>query len=113
MTADEIILCADTLRPNTISEETKLHWVSVIEKRILEHMTRFGESDAAVGGATLLLNDSYKDMYVYHVVAMIDLTNQDIAMYNNSCAFFNELFSSWQKKWRREHTPSERKTGGD
>ena len=113
MTADEIIIGADKVRPNIISEDTKLHWVNVLEKRIFEHMTQFGECDVTPDTQSLLLDESYKDLYVYYVVSMIDLTNQDIAMYNNSCAFFNEVFSAWQKKWRREHTPLKRKNGGD
>jgi len=113
MTKDDIIVRANTIRPNTISLDEKEHWVDVIEKDIADHMTQFGESNATPSEDVLLLDERYRDLYVYYVVSMIDLTNQDIAMYNNSCSFFNQLFLSWQKKWRREHTPKNTKNGGD
>ncbi len=112
MTRNDIIASVDITRPNLVSEDTKLHWLEVLEKQIHSHMTQFGESDVSISEETLLLPHEYKDMYVYYVVSMIDLANQDIAMYNNSCAFFNQMFLSWQKKWRRDHMPSQSKTGG-
>ena len=105
MTKEDILFAAESTRPNLVSDETKLHWIYVLEKEILNHMTQFGESDAKLSEEKLLLDEQYKDMYVYYVVSMIDFTNQDIAMYNNSSALFNEMFSSWQKKWRRENIP--------
>ncbi len=105
MTREQILNCVDTLRPNLITESTKLHWIDVLEKQILSHMTQFGETDAKMSEETVLAGEEYLDMYVYYVISMIDLANQDIAMYNNSSSFFNEMFSSWQKKWRREHMP--------
>ena len=75
-------------------------------------MTSFSECDVNVSHDSLLLGEEYLDMYVYYAVSMIDLENQDIAMYNNSCAFFNEMFESWQKKWRRENLPIARRKGG-
>lgn len=111
MTREDIVNTADCVRPNIITHDTKLGWVDVIEKQITEHMTRFNETAQKIHSDELSLGNEYKDMYVYYVVSMIDLTNLDIAMYNNSTAFFNEMFTSWQKKWRREHIPNP--AGGD
>ncbi len=116
MTVEAIIRIADTLRPNTTDADTKLLWISTLEKSIFEHMTRYGEADIKKAKLTpespTLLGDEYAYMYAYYAVAMIDLANQDIAMYNNSSTFFNDMFESWQKKWRREHMPQSDK-GGD
>ena len=109
MTPEDIVNTADKVRPNIVAHDTKLGWVDVIEKQVREHMTRFNETTMENDTEVLSLGSEYKDMYVYYVVSMIDLTNLDIAMYNNSTAFFNEMFTSWQKKWRREHMPN---TGG-
>ena len=109
MTAENIIKSADKIRPNLINEATKLDWLYTIENKVAEHMTRYSQSEADTNELVLqsqmLLPLEYKDIYTYYIVCMIDLTNQDIAMYNNSCAYFNEMFTSWQKKWRREHLP--------
>lgn len=113
MTAKEILTEADITRPNLVQLNRKLDWLYSIEKQIADHMSRYGESDAAADEMTeqteLLLPREHKDIYIYYIVCMTDLANQDIAMYNNSCAYFNELFDSWQKKWRREHLPSPQK----
>ncbi len=105
MTAEDIVNGADKVRPNIVTHDTKLGWVDVIEKQVREHMTRFNETPAKNDTGVLSLGSEYKDMYIYYVVSMIDLSNLDIAMYNNSTAFFNEMFDAWQKKWRREHMP--------
>ena len=113
MTHDEIIKAIDTTRPNTAALAAKKAWITVLESKIHDHMTQFSESDVQISSENLLLGEEYKDMYVYYAVSMIDLENQDIAMYNNSSAFFNQLFTAWQKKWRRENIPVQRKKGGE
>lgn len=109
MTASDVIMTADRVRPNIVEDDDKLRWISVLEKQIIDHMTRYGEcdksSDEIHHSSVLSLGEEYKDMYIYYVVSMIDLANQDIAMYNNSCSFFNEMFDAWQKKWRRQNLP--------
>ena len=105
MTKDNVIECADRLRPNIVKSEDKYHWIDVVENLILCHMTQHGEFIREASQDSLLLGDEYRDMYAYYVIAMIDLTNGDIAMYNNSCSFFNDMFMEWKKKWRRENIP--------
>ncbi len=115
MIAKEILSEADITRPNLVRQSRKLDWLYAIEKQIAHHMSQFGESDAKAEAMTeeteLLLTKEHKDIYIYYIVCMIDLANQDIAMYNNSCAYFNGLLDSWQKKWRREHLPLTQKGG--
>lgn len=108
MTRDDIIESVDKLRPNIVKTEDKYHWIEVIENLILCHMTQYGEFTPEISEDTLLLGKEYRDMYVYYVISMIDLANGDIAMYNNSCTFFNDMYRTWQKKWRREHNPQKR-----
>lgn len=114
MTVENIIQSADKIRPNLINNSNKLEWLYAIEKRIADHMSRYGETDVKAGeitsDSTLLLPKEYKDVYAYYIVCMVDLANQDIAMYNNSCAYFNDMFTSWQKKWRRENIPQKSPT---
>ena len=109
MTASDVIMTVDRVRPNIMEDEDKLRWIYVLEKQIIDHMTRYGECDKPSEEihhlSTLSLGEEYKDIYIYYVVSMIDLANQDIAMYNNSSSFFNEMFKSWQKKWRRQNLP--------
>jgi len=116
MTVRQILNTIDNLRPNNTDEETKLGWIEILEKKIAEHMTRYGEREVSVSALTpqqdVLLQSEYLYMYAYYAVAMIDLMNQDISMYNNSSTYFNDAFENWQKKWRRENMPGVFK-GGD
>ena len=105
MTKEDVLSEVEATRPNIIASESKKRWLNTLENEILAHMTRYGEVTLEAEGDLLLLGEDYKDMYVYYVVSMIDLANQDVAMYNNSASFFNEKFLAWQKKWRREHLP--------
>ena len=115
MKAEKIVALIDSIRPNTADAETKLSWIENLEKKISEHMTRYGEASIKAIEVNMeyetLLGDEYAYMYAYFGVAMLDLGNQDISMYNNSSAYFNDMFENWQKKWRREHLPKEPKRG--
>ncbi len=109
MTVNDVLTLVDAYRPSLCEEKEKINWIYTLEKQITEHMSRYAQKREAnenlTGSSNLSLGKEYLDMYVYYVISMIDLANQDVAMYNNSCAFFNGLFSDWQKKWRREHLP--------
>ena len=117
MTAQSIVSLMDRIRPNIHDEETKLGWIYTLEKKIHEHMTRYAENTSCCPtpseNSELLLGDEYTYMYAYYGVSMIDLENQDIAMYNNSSTFFNDAFENWQKRWRREHIPMTGSRGGN
>ena len=109
MTVNDVLSLVDTYRPCLIGTSDKTNWLYTIEKEVCEHMSRYGEPRSPAEDfnleTELSLGKEYLDMYVYYVISMIDLANQDVAMYNNSCSFFNEMLSSWKKKWRREHLP--------
>lgn len=109
MTVNDILTLVDSYRPSLCEEKEKINWIYTLEKQIAEHMSRYAEprkvNENITRNTEVALGKEYLDMYVYYVISMIDLANQDVAMYNNSCAFFNDLFSDWQKKWRREHLP--------
>ena len=116
MTVEKIIFTIDEVRPNNVDKNTKILWLDILEKKIAEHMSRYSENKILTTplsqNSETLLENEYMYMYVYYGVAMIDLENQDISMYNNSSTYFNDMFENWQKKWRREHTPQKSK-GGD
>ena len=110
MKATDIITRCDNLKPNVQSYAQKRKWLDKIESDIRKYAARYSSHSGDTSFAhcedpELFLDSNYSDIYVYYLISMIDLANQDVAMYNNSCAFFNDLFSDWQKKWRREHLP--------
>lgn len=109
MTATDVLTFVDAYRPNLITQADKLNRLYAIEKEITDHMSLYGEKHSIIKEITestvLSLPKEYLDIYVYYIISTIDLANQDIAMYNNSCTYFNTLLSEWKKRWRREHVP--------
>ena len=111
MTVVDVITKADNLRPSTYALSQKRDWVYALEMRIREFTLMYEPEEADNlflndENALLVLSDEMSDMYVFYLLSMIALSSCDIAMYNNYTAMFNQLYSDWQKKYRREHTPS-------
>ena len=106
----DVIEKCDTLKPNVYSQSQKRDWVYNLELQIREFALLYTNEEADnlflnQENATLSLGNQWSDIYVYYLLSMIDLANCDVVMYNNNTAMFNELLKSWQKKFRREHTP--------
>jgi len=53
----------------------------------------------------LILDECKEDIYLYYLISMIDLSNQEYSHYNNSVSFFNSIYSDWKKEYRRAHCP--------
>lgn len=111
MTVLDIITCADSLRPNTLSLSRKRDCIYALEMRIREFKLMYEPEEAddlflREENALLCLPDELEDIYVFYLLSMIALAACDIAMYNNYTAMFNQLYSDWQKKYRRENIPT-------
>ena len=51
----------------------------------------------------LLVCDSYADLYVDYVFAMIDYVNQELDRYSNSMMMFNEKYKDFKNYYNRTH----------
>ena len=110
MTVSDIITKCDRIKPNVYPQSQKREWLNKIESDIREYMCLYSEKYADTNfvneeNPTLSLAESEADIYVYYLISMIDLSNQEYSLYNNSSAFFNALFQKWQKKYRRQNKP--------
>lgn len=111
MTVSDVITRADSLRPNTLSLSQKRDWIYALEMRIREFEVMYEPEEAddfflREENALLCLPDEMEDMYAFYLLSMIAMSACDIAMYNNYTAMFNQLYSDWQKKFRRENIPT-------
>lgn len=110
MKATDLITQCDLLKPNVYSYAQKRKWLDKIESDIRCYAARYSADDADLSFAEqenpeLLLEDRHSDIYVYYLISMIDLSNQEYALYNNSSSFFNSCLVQWQKEYRRTHCP--------
>lgn len=101
----EAIKKADELRPNAISEERKAHWVYELEGR-LAHVRR-APPPAKIWPAdpALAMPPPYDTVYERYLCAMIDLMNQETALYANDMAVFEETYSAAVAWLRRRRPP--------
>ena len=110
MTTLDIITKCDRIKPIVYSQSQKREWLNKIESDIREYMCLYSSKYADTSfvneeNPALSLPESESDIYVYYLISMIDLSNQEYNLYNNSSTFFNALFQKWQKKYRRQHKP--------
>ena len=106
----EILAKVDNLKPNMYSQSLKRSWLNSAEIKIREFMAMYNNSlfdDSFIEEENpyLTLKEDKSDLYVYYVMAMIDLSNQDITLYNNNVIIFTDMLEDFKKQYRREHTP--------
>ncbi len=110
MRLSDVIAQCDSIKPNTYSFSQKKKWLLKIETDIRKYAALYSgkEADSQLArdeNPTLFLDESREDIYVYYLVSMIDLSNQEYALYNNSAAYFNSVYNEWKKEHRRNHCP--------
>ena len=106
----DILAKADNLKPNVYTQKLKRSWLNTLEVRIREFTSKYGEEvfdDAFLTEEkpVLRLSSEKSDIYLFYIMAMIDLANQDINMYNNNTVMFENLLENFQKDYRRRNIP--------
>jgi len=110
MKATDIITECDKIKPNVYSFSQKKKWLDKIETDIRLFASRHMSENADLGFQSeenphLFLDEANSDIYLYYLISMIDLSNQEFSLYNNSSSFYNARLLKWQKEYRRNHTP--------
>ena len=114
MTINDVITEVDTLKPNQISDEIKVRWLSVLEGKIIDEiiLTHRLSEIVEFNGYTiddmnteLLVPNTYADVYKYYLFAMIDSTNNEGARYQNSMALFNDAWQDYANYYNRNNEP--------
>ena len=111
MKALDVICECDKIKPNEYAYQQKRKWVDKIEHEIREYASMYSGEKADMTfkdteNPVLYLGREHMDIYLYYVISMIDLSNQEYALYNNSSSYFNSVFSDWKKFYRRKNKPA-------
>lgn len=114
MTLVDVISYFDKIRPNTFEFAVKKDWVFKIETDLKEFAVIHTKKNPDMSFVSeenpeLFLLESEKDIYVYYMASMADLTNGEYSLYNISSTYFNGLMSEWKKKYRCCNTPENTK----
>ena len=105
MNLKQAINRADALRPNLIPDEMKASWINDLDCRIAELMGKDAPADVWPQDRTLLMPAPCDSIYEFYLMAMIDLAQQDSALYFNDMTVFNSLYTDAKCWYRRNHKP--------
>lgn len=108
MTLGECIRRADELRPNACAEQEKTRWVLELEEELRrDFLARYDgpqSGRAQVNPATpLLASGPFEELYVYRLLAQMELVEREWESYNAYNALANQALSEFKKAWHRTH----------
>lgn len=112
MTISAAIAACDRMRPNTFAYGEKEAWLRELEARIREEIVRTHEGAEAFlagraqeGEDALLASSPHESLYLFYLLARIDLMNGETARYNESAALFNAQYDAFSAAYNRAHRP--------
>ena len=102
MTITEAITRANLLRPNAVPDSVKSEWLYSIDAQVAEQM---GEDDHKKvwpeDDTELLIPFPHDEFYVWHVMAKIDLINEETSLYAADAAVANQMMSESCRWYQR------------
>ena len=113
MTVQDAIERANEMREgNSYSDEIKIKWLSELDGNIYNDVILTHHSDAEKmknyeedTNAQLIAPAPYDILYVYWLMAQIDLAAAELNRYNNSMELFNEAMKNFKAWYNRTHRP--------
>lgn len=113
MTVGECVARADALRPNSATEEEKARWVLELEEELgrvffpryrgpapeADPPRRWPEDRSK----TLSASGPYEGLYLYRLLAQLDLMDEETERYGVHAALANRLLDEFKKEWHRSH----------
>lgn len=116
MTLGECIARADALRPNSATEGEKARWALELEGELAEvFFPRYREPGPVADrprrwpedrDKTLSASGPFEEVYLYRLLARLDLMDQEAEQYNLHAALANVLEDEFKKAWHRAQTPA-------
>lgn len=114
MTINEVITQVQTLKPHQMPDEIMVRWISVLEGKIIDEIILTHELSEKVEfngysindmDTELVVPDTYADVYIYYLEAMIDHTNNESARYTSSMQMFNSAWQNYANYYNRNNKP--------
>lgn len=114
MTINDAITEIDTIKPNQYPDELKVRWLSVLEGKIIDEIILTHQLAEVVEfngysiddiETELIVPDTYADVYIYYLMAMIDATNNEGIRYQSSMQMFNNAWLDFANYYNRNNMP--------
>jgi len=118
MTIQNAIDRLDTTRPNKLTDEQKIAWLSALDGQVYRELILTHEKPPVEGydgytsetdrSTELLVHEPYTQVYTYWLCAQVDLVNAEIGKYNNDMTLYNNAFKAYGDWYTRTHMPKRR-----
>lgn len=103
MTVEKVLRLSDEIKPNSLSTELKLHYITELEGIIQSDVMLIASPDMIVYGeddlsAELLVKPPHDKLYIEYLTAMIDFAHGEYNKYNNTITRFNTdlaAYTAW------------------
>lgn len=115
MTIQAAIDKLDTLKPNVITHQQKVAWLSDLDGLIWREVflthedipdINFEGYDQDVDpSTTLLAPDPYTDVYQHYMAAQMDIAHRENTEYAKDMVLFNSAWQTLCDYWNRKHLP--------
>lgn len=112
MTVQQAIERVNMMRAgNSVSDDMKITWLNELDHTIYNDVILTHQSSASKfvdytdGTSELIAESPYDVMYVYWLMAQIDLAVTELNKYNNSLALFKETLRDYKAWYNRTHMP--------
>lgn len=120
MKISEAINRIDEIKANVMTETEKIKHLDTLDRTVIRELVCRHEGEEAYktfSGYTeqtdmqteLLIYPPYDEAYIYYLGAMIDYSNGEIALYNNSMSMFESVYDAFARDYHRTHMPKKTK----
>jgi hypothetical protein len=113
MTINEVLNEVDNIaKNNAVDREQKIKWLDRLDKTIFNDLIQYKENQIeSFDGytintdedTTLLVKSPYDELYVYYILAQINLVQQEVKYYNNNIAVYQDKYRNYRDYLNRSY----------
>lgn len=113
MKVTEALSLFDELKPNSYSQDTKIGWLSDLDKNLINIVFKNRANNPAAewepytagnaGITELLVPDAHKEVYMTYLAYKVDYYNGEYERFNNSALLYNTHLQDFMSDWNREN----------
>ena len=114
MTIRQAMDRADGLRPNTVPEAEKRLWLAQLDGAVRRQIQgkheqtdpeQTGADQSQADDTELLVAEPYADVYLYWLMAQVDLALGELTRYNNDMMLYNMALTEYAVDYKQTHVP--------
>ena len=110
MKARQAVSNADSLRPNSISDDIKAGWLHEIDTKAAQFIGIEDPENKWPDDYDLVIPEPYSEVYELYLCCRIDNAQMETAVYEDDRGVYQAAWQEWTAWWRRHNRP--KKTGG-